>query len=303
MAVGPSMGYFPEPSKSILIVRSDSLQHAQSFLQSRNLSFKLKTGDQFLGGFVGEPSTRNQWLKSNISDWVYGVQELAQVAQSYPQTAYAGLQKSLQQEWQYLQRVTEGTSDHFSPIEKAICDDFLPALFGEPRLEDNCRRPLAALPVKHAGLALPNPTSTADDNHLTSSLVCGHLVQAIRLDSDVEFSTADHQSTRREVISAVRRRHTEEYETKLKAISSSLDADTARTIQRGTHCGQWLSVMPSHVNGTELSPQEFRDNLQLRYARSPGDTPERCDGCHAPFTIQHARPRLQEWRSHYPTPQ
>ena len=40
MAIGPSIGYFPEPSKSILIVRSDTLQQAQSFLQSRGLSFK-----------------------------------------------------------------------------------------------------------------------------------------------------------------------------------------------------------------------------------------------------------------------
>ena len=288
MRIGPTIGYFPEPTKSILIVRSDTLPQARSFLQSRNLGFELKTGDRFLGGFLGETSTRDQWLKNKISDWVFGVQELARVAQSYPQTAYAGLQKSLQQEWQYLQRVTADIADHFSPIEKAICDDFLPALFGEPCLEDSYRRPLAALPVKHAGLALPDPTSTADDNHLTSSLVCGHLVQAIRLDSEVEFSSVDHQATRREVISAVKSRHAEEYESKLKAITSTLDADTARTVQRGAHCGQWLSVIPSHVNGTELSPLEFRDNLHLRYARSPGNIPERCDGCHAPFTIQHA---------------
>jgi hypothetical protein len=52
--------------------------------------------------------------------------------------------------------------------------------------------------------------------------------------------------------------------------------------------GQWLAVTPSTFNGTELSAQEFRDALFLRYGRSPGDLPSHCDGCGQKFTIQHA---------------
>jgi len=44
-----------------------------------------------------------QWLQPQIQQWVKGVERLAQVAPRYPQTAYAGLTKSLQLEWQYLQ--------------------------------------------------------------------------------------------------------------------------------------------------------------------------------------------------------
>ena len=50
----------------------------------------------------------------------------------------------------------------------------------------------------------------------------------------------------------------------------------------------WLSVAPSIVNGTELSCQEFRDSVLLRYARSPSDLPSTCDGCGKEFTIRHA---------------
>jgi hypothetical protein len=288
MEIGPKYGYFPEPSKCILIVRSTNLTTAQSLLEAHSLNFQLSTGDRFLGGFVGEASTRDEWLKKRISEWVSGVEQLAAVAATEPQTAYAGLQKSLQQEWQYLQRVTKDVSEHFAPIEAAISDKFLPALFGEPTLDDNYRRRVSTLPVKHAGLALPDPTKSADSNYSTSTLVCGHLVQALRHDTGVTFSTADHSSTRSEVLAEVKERKTEEYETTLKEILSKMDTDSARTVQRGVHCGQWLSVMPSKVNGTELSTREFRDNLQLRYARSPGDLPDRCDGCGAPFTIQHS---------------
>ena len=288
MKVAPSYGYFPEPSKSILIVRSNSLEHTQSFLQAEELEFELKTGHRFLGGFLGEASTRHEWLKDLISKWESGVQELAYVASSYPQTAYAGLQKSLQQEWQYIQRVSEDIAEYFAPIEESICKTFLPALFGESHLDDNYRRPLSTLPVKHSGLAIPDPTLTASDNYKTSTLVCGHLVQAIRTDSEVKFSLADHLSTRQVNLNQIGNRHTEEYEAKLEEITSKLDADTARIIRRGGLCGRWLSVMPLSVNGTELSRQEFTDTLLLRYARSPGDLPEQCDGCNAKFTVQHA---------------
>jgi hypothetical protein len=46
--------------------------------------------------------------------------------------------------------------------------------------------------------------------------------------------------------------------------------------------------MPSTLNGTELSSQEFRDALLIRHARTPGDLPSHCDGCGAKFDVRHA---------------
>ncbi len=65
--------------------------------------------------------------------------ELAVVAKNFPQAAYSsGLQKSLQQEWQFVQRVVKGISgDDFSEIEKAINDLFLPSLFADQSDESN----------------------------------------------------------------------------------------------------------------------------------------------------------------------
>jgi hypothetical protein len=52
--------------------------------------------------------------------------------------------------------------------------------------------------------------------------------------------------------------------------------------------GQWLSVLPPTANGTELSAQEFRDALLLRYARCPPDLLIQCDGCQQKFSVHHA---------------
>ena len=84
------------------------------------------------------------------------------MARKNPQSAYAGLQKSLQQEWAFVQRVTLGFGDAFGPVEEEIKTAFLPELFkgvGDGALG----RAITRLPVKQAGLALPDPTRTALD--------------------------------------------------------------------------------------------------------------------------------------------
>ena len=55
-----------------------------------------------------------------IKGWTESVAILARVAQKHLQSAYAGLQKSLQQEWEFVQRVTPRVSYSFGPVETAL---------------------------------------------------------------------------------------------------------------------------------------------------------------------------------------
>ena len=116
---------------------------------------------------------------------------LAGVAHKHPQSAYAGLQKYLQQEWDFVQRVTPGVGAAFNPVEEALREIFSPALFkglreGVPE-RDNTR-----LPVKQAGLALPDPVQTAPENWTASCVITGNLVADLR--GQVVFRTADHSA-------------------------------------------------------------------------------------------------------------
>ena len=54
------------------------------------------------------------------------METLAGVSRKHPQSAYAGLQKSLQQEWAFVHRVTPGIGDAFGPAEKAMQETFVP---------------------------------------------------------------------------------------------------------------------------------------------------------------------------------
>jgi hypothetical protein len=89
------------------------------------------------------------------------VADLASAAPNFPQAAYSGLQKSLQQEWQFVQcqRVTKNIGPEFEAVEVALSRTFLSTLFGDDYDDDDPRRNISCLPVKWAGVAIPNPHS------------------------------------------------------------------------------------------------------------------------------------------------
>jgi hypothetical protein len=225
-------------------------------------------------------------FQEKVTLWTSAVTDLAFATLSHPQTAFAGLQKSLQHEWHFSQRVIDDIGNCFFDVEAAIADIFLPALYGETRKDCTYRRNLSALPVKFAGLALPDPSASSEGNYKASTLVCSHIIAAFR--GTKSFSSADHQSLRKAVTAEIKTHRSDKQDSTLCTILADLDCGTRRTIIRGKETGQWLSVMPSTLDGTELLAQEFRDTLLLRHARTPGDLPSHCDGCGTKFNVRHA---------------
>jgi hypothetical protein len=262
--IGPAYGYLPEPSKSILVVRAHKLELTRS--EFKDLGFQVTTGSRYLGGYVGSSSEQELWVQEKMSIWTSVVTDLAFTALSQAAKIAAA--------WMAVcpESHLDGIGDSFSPLEKAISNIFLPALFGDSLVSKN-HRELAELPVKCAGLALPDPT-------------CSHLLEAFR--GVVPFNSVDHKAVRASVTSELKSLKTVKDEMTLTSIITLLDCDTRRTIRWGTETGPWLSVMPFMLNGTKLSAQEFWDALLLRYARSPEDLPSQCDGCGAAFSVRHA---------------
>jgi hypothetical protein len=65
--IGPDFEYFPEPTKSILIVHEHNLEKARSV--KADLKFKVKTGNRYLGGFIGEEDALRSWLEEKTTLW------------------------------------------------------------------------------------------------------------------------------------------------------------------------------------------------------------------------------------------
>ena len=126
-ARGPAWGYYPEPTKSILVVAPGNVVRAEEHFQE--LGIWVVTGHRYLGWFLRDIEAERGWLQYKIRGWTEAMKFMAGVAHKHPQSAYAGLQKSLQKEWDFVQRVTPGVGDAFGPVEVALREISVPALF------------------------------------------------------------------------------------------------------------------------------------------------------------------------------
>ena len=99
--------------KSILVVTPGKVAQAEEHL--RGMGIRVVTGHRYLGGFLGDVSLEKEWLATKVEGWTASIATLAGVALKHLQSAYAGLQKSLQQEWDFLQRLTPGVGAAFAP--------------------------------------------------------------------------------------------------------------------------------------------------------------------------------------------
>jgi hypothetical protein len=71
--------------------------------------------------------------------------------------------------------VTKNIGREFQAVKAALSRTFLPTPFEDDCDNDDKRRDISFLPVKWAGLAVPNPTLVADANCDASTLTCSHM--------------------------------------------------------------------------------------------------------------------------------
>ena len=280
---GPAFGYFPEPSKSCLVVARCDIPEAERLFG--DLGVKICTSHRVLGGHVGSAAERSDFVQEKVQFWTQCVSRLADAAIKEPQDAYAALTKSLSFEWNFLPRIVPDCGDLFRPLEEVIDESFLPQLLGwEFSAEE---RQLFALPVKFAGLGIIDPTTTACPPLETSRKATDHLSSAIQGRVEVNLRThqqavlaarSEHRIVRKAGSAAV-----------LSEVISSFSESKQRAVRRAADhpIGAWLSVTPSIKNNAALSPREFRDRVATRYHKPLVQMPSVCDGCGAEFSVDH----------------
>ena len=74
-------------------------------------------------------------------------------------------------------------------VEDALRDIFIPSLF-QGATAKIPGRTITGLPVKQAGISLPDPTWNVGENWTASYVIMGHLVTALR--STAEFRLGNH---------------------------------------------------------------------------------------------------------------
>ena len=283
MQDGPAFGYFPEPTKTYLVVDEVDLPEARRLFGP--LGVQITTSHRVLGGHVGSTEGRVEFVRSKADEWTRRLSRLSAVAEKLPQDAYAAFTKSLSQEWGYLQRVVPQCGPALSPIEEAIAESFLPKLFGSE--VSPAERKICQLPVKFAGLGVADPSTSSAVAHEVSRKATVHLSNAIA--GKEEFDLAQHSESVLTARMDARSQREAELLPLFDASVSVLGDQAQRGLRRAKEfsTGAWLSALPSEKNGTVLSAQEFRDGLAMRYSKPLLQLPGLCDGCGKRFSLDH----------------
>jgi hypothetical protein len=196
------------------------------------------------------------------------------------------MQKSVQAELTFVQREARDVGDEFDTIREAIHRSFLLSLLKETLPDNDPLQRLADLPMKSAGPALTYPVESADANFRVSEVNNSHIIQVMR--GNEIFSLQDHSATTSKVKAEIKKQKEAAHKSALVAILNPLPSSLSHTIICGAETGDWLTVLPSIISGTELPLDEFCDSLHIRYSRTPAGLQPTCDGCGAYFNTHHA---------------
>lgn len=124
---GSKIGYFPEPSKCYLIVKDVSHAVAQRVFCNTNV--KIVNSHRFLGSVIGNDVEKKQYLKEKVSGWILCIENLSRASVKHLQAVHAAFTKSLQHEWQYLQRVLNcDDDDDYSLLKEKIQNCLIPSI-------------------------------------------------------------------------------------------------------------------------------------------------------------------------------
>jgi hypothetical protein len=282
--IGPSFGYYPEPSKCVIIVNSALIPLAHMLFDQ--FGVKITTSHRFLGGVVGDDDGSSSFVKSCVEDRLSLVENLVSIAASQPQLAYSAFTRSVQSKWMYVQRVVPDCGHLFESLEHFISERFIPTIFGSEISPSE--RILFTLPARMGGLNILNPTVNNQLNYTTSRRLTLPIVSAIKGSIIFDFNTISaHYHSIQEDISNEK---LASFESLFNNILTQLNESQRRAVNRAKDekMSSWLTVAPVRKHHFDLTAQEFRDALALRYRKPLLSIPSSCDGCGADIVLSHA---------------
>ncbi len=92
---GPKYGYFPKPSKCILVVKPERFSKGQEIFKGTGVSLQTDgtkdtgveintTGTRHLGAAVGTSDFKTGYVNKKIDSWISALKKLSMVANSQP---------------------------------------------------------------------------------------------------------------------------------------------------------------------------------------------------------------------------
>ena len=282
-SLGPSYGYYPNEPKSWLIVKEAVREDAEIVFANTGIQI-TSIGMRHLGSALGSEAFIQDFIQLKTSSWISEVECLSKFAQTQPHAAYSAYTHGLVGRWKYLCRTLPNVAPLLQPLETVIRTKFLPAVTGRNPLNDQ-ERDLLALPTRHGGMGLTNPT-TLGHEHAASKAISKPLAERIIAQNP---EIGDVRGIQWKLKQDGKREKQARLSEEAKQVHNRLPAALQRPVELACEKGasSWLTALPLSVHGFCLHKGAFRDAVCLRYNWQPDRLPLTC-ACGEQFSVRHA---------------
>ena len=281
--IGPKFGYFPEATKSWLIVKPCLKSKAiKSFVNS---GVNITTdGKRHLGAALGTNDYKNEYLSDIVDEWIEEIKVLSEIAKSKPQPAYSCFISGFRHKVTYFMRTIPGAESQLKRLDEIILTHFIPAITDGIICNEEERK-LLSLPPKFGGLSIPLFSKVAQHEFENSFKLTKNLRTKI-VQQSRQYEIGDEEQTIKKEIHHERLTKHKEL---LQSLRKNMAPDSLRRNDLNIEPGAslWLSSLPLKDEGYCLNKQTFWDLIRLRYGWQLKRTPENCE-CGARFNLQHA---------------
>ena len=281
--LGPWYGYFPNGTKSWLVVKEDALDSVREVFDGTDIHITTE-GHRYVGGVIGSEAFEQQFLQQKVQDWISDLRKLSVIAESQPHAAYSACSRGLSFRWNYFFGFVPSLLA-CSNRWKILLVQFSYLGYWVVRFLDKSNVIYFSLPIRLGGLGLFNPTVTAISQHACSLHTSSPLVDLIVSQIHDASSCFAIQIQLRSEVLATHRKELQEFANNIyDQLPSDLQSSVELACERGA--SNWLSCLPLRSYGFALHKSAFRDGLLLRYHWTPPACPTSC-ACGHDFTIDH----------------
>ena len=151
--IGPDFGYFPEATKSWLIVKERYLSTAKEIFKDSKVNITAE-GKRHLGATIGSDAFKDNFVGEKINELTEQLKLLSKIAQIEPQAAYTCFTSGFRHKLTYIMRTIPNIEDQLLNLDFVIDNEFIPAITNGVRCS-SIERQLLSLPAKMGGLGIP----------------------------------------------------------------------------------------------------------------------------------------------------
>ena len=282
MNEGVKDGYVVNEKKCWLILKNPDLLAAARDIFGSTINYTID-GQRHLGAVIGSPSFKEEYCTDKVRDWTNQLSQLSKFATTQPHAAYIAYTKGFKSKLTYFLRTIPHMCNLVEPLQRAIDDCFIPALFGEETPFDNSLLQTLSLPVSSGGMGISRLYEEAISQSELSLIFSKPHVVAIK--NQVNSGTVDVRESRR----SMNERRKELDQLKInKAKELILDPRKQRNLRQLCDKGasSWMTALPVKEQDMYLNRSEFHDAVALRYGLPLKNLPRNCP-CGSVFSVEH----------------